>query len=437
MAEPSPGGELLHSRGHGAIPLNILGGKDSTMSRFSASLRFRALFLTALLGLLLLLAFACASSGRGKDKPLAAAPPAPVVVVAPVIQKTIAVYNEHVGRTAANYTVDVRPQVTGILETAPFAEGQLVKKGQILFTIDPSEYKAALQSAQAQLAKAEADVAQAKASFLKNQQDVARYAPLVKQQAIPQEQYDDAVAAAAMAEAQVEQSQAEVKGAQAAINQSEINMGYTVIRSPLAGVAGRRQVDPGNLVSPGMTTPLVTVSSVTPMRVDFNVSEANYLRYITRHKNVTAGAEAVQKLSFQLLLPDDSTYPYPGRFYMTASAVNAQTGTLLLEAEFPNPQGLLKPGQFCRVRFASEQLPNAILVPRQAVMELQGAQVVMVVDAQHKVELHTITTTGTSGNDSIVSEGLEAGQQVIVEGQQKVRPGMIVRPEMTASQPGM
>lgn len=406
-----------------------------TEVRFPASLTFRIFVPAALLGLLLLVGFACSSKSRGNDQPGAAAPP-PAVVVAPVIQKTISIYREYVGRTVANYTVDVRPQATGILETAPFAEGEAVKKGQILFTIDPTEYKAALQSSQAQLAKSEADVTQAKANLGKNQQDVARYAPLVKQQAIPQEQYDDAVAAEKTAEAQVQQAQAEVKGSQAAINQAQINLGYTIIRSPLDGIAGKRQVDPGNLVSPGMTTPLVTVSSVTPMRVDFNISETDYLRYITQNKNQAARKREAQKISFGLLLPDGSAYPHPGRFYMAGSAVNAQTGTLLIEAEFPNPQGFLKPGQFCRVRFSAEQAPNAILVPQQAIVELQGAQVAMVVDAEHKVELHTITTTGTYENDSIVSQGLQAGQQVIVEGQQKVRPGMIVKPEIEASQPG-
>ncbi|HET9178601.1 MAG TPA: efflux RND transporter periplasmic adaptor subunit [Terriglobia bacterium] len=402
---------------------------------FSARLVFRSVFLAVLPGLLLLFSFGCSSKGRGNDQQQASAP-APVVVVAAVVQKTVPIYREYVGRTVANFTVEVRPQVTGILETAPFAEGQAVKKGQILFTIDPSEYKAALQSAQAQLAKAEADVAQAQASLLKNQQDVARYAPLVKQQAIPQEQYDDAVAAAAVAEAQVKQAQAGVKGAQAAINQAEINMGYTVIRSPLDGIADRRQVDPGNLVSPGMSTPLVTVSSLTPMRVDFNISETDYLRFVTRNKNPATRKQEAQKVSFGLLLPDGSAYPRQGSFYMAGSAVNAQTGTLLIEAQFPNPQGFLKPGQFCRVRFSTEQTPNAILVPQQAVMELQGAQTVMVVDAEHKVKLHTVTTNGTYGKDSVISQGLQAGQQVIVEGQQKVRPGMTVKPERETSPPG-
>ena len=403
--------------------------------RSSACPAFQAVVLAGMIGALLLFASACSSKGRGSDQPQSAMPP-PVVVVASAIQKTIPVYREYVGRTAANYTVDVRPQVTGILESAPFAEGQLVKKGQVLFTIDPREYQATLQSAQAQLAKAEADVSQAQASLLKNRQDVARYAPLVKQQAIPQEQYDDAVAAAAVAQAQVEQAQAEVKGAQAAIHQASINLGYTVIRSPLDGVAGRRQVDPGNLVSPGMSTPLVNISSLAPMRVDFSISETDYLRFITRHQSAAARRAEAEKISFQLLLPDGSAFPHPGRFYMAGSAVSAQTGTLLIEAEFPNPQGILKPGQFCRVRFASEQLPNAILVPRQAVMELQGAQVVMAVSPNDTVELHTITTTVTFENDSIVSAGLEAGARVIAAGQQKVRPGMKVKPEMAGAQPG-
>jgi membrane fusion protein (multidrug efflux system) len=401
---------------------------------FPSRLPMRAVILTMLAGLFLFTAFSCASRSSGQGQP-AAAPP-PVVVVASVIQKTVPRSIEFVGRTAANYTVDVHPQVTGILESASFAEGQPVRKGQVLFTIDPGQYKAALESADAQLAKGEADVAQAKASLLKNQQDVARYAPLIKQQAIPQEQYDDAVAARAVAQAQVEQAQAEVKSAQAAITQAEINLGYTVIRSPLDGIAGRRQVDPGNLVSPGMSTPLVTLTSITPMRVDFNISETVYDQYMMGSKSPAQQQAEGQQLSFTLLLPNGTIYPYPGRFSMAGSAVNAQTGTLLLEAHFPNPRGFLKPGQFCRVRFAPAQIPNAILVPRQSVMELQGGQVVMVVDPQNKVELHSITTNGTYQDYSIVSQGLDAGQQVIVEGQMKVRPGMTVKPEIAAGQPG-
>lgn len=395
--------------------------------RFLVSSRLRIHFLLILLAPLLLVS-ACSSKGDGKVPPGASVPP-PTVVVAPVIQKTIPIYREYVGRTAANFTVDIRPQVTGILEKAPFSQGQTVTKGQILFLIDPSEYRASLQSAQAQLAQAHAQVAQAKATLGKDQQDVARYAPLVKQQAIPQEQYDDAVATVKTAEAQVEQSQAAVKSAEAAINTAQINLGYTVIRSPLDGVAGQRLTDPGNVVSPGMSTALVTVTSVTPMLVSFNISEGDYLRYITRIKKPAARQEEAQKISFELLLPDGSVYPYRGKFFMAGSAVNAQTGTLLIEASFPNPQGLLKPGQFCRIRLATEQMPNAILVPREAVSELQGAQVAMVVDAEHTVELHTVTTNGTYGDDSIITGGLQAGSQVIVQGQQKVRPGMKVNPQ--------
>ncbi|HLI35096.1 MAG TPA: efflux RND transporter periplasmic adaptor subunit [Terriglobia bacterium] len=388
-------------------------------------------------GIVLLINSACASKGRGNDQPKTANLPTPVVVVAPVLQKTVPVYVEHVGRTAANYTVDIRPQVSGILESAPFAEGQPVKKGQVLFNIDPREYQAALESAQAQLAKAEADVVQARANLGKNAQDVARYAPLVKQQAIPQEQYDDAVAAEQMAQAQVEQAQAEVKAAEAAVNQARINLGYTVIRSPITGIIGRRQVDPGNLVSPNLSTPLVTVSSSNPIRVDFNVSETDYVRYIQRVKSPARREAAAARIAFDLLLPDGTVYPYKGKFYMIGRAVNAQTGTLLIEAQFPNPQDFLRPGQFCRVRFAAEMRPNAILTPQQAVMELQGAQTVLIVNRENKVELRTIATDGNYENFLIVSRGLESGERVIVEGQQKVRPGMTVTAELAASQPGI
>ncbi|MGI8962287.1 MAG: efflux RND transporter periplasmic adaptor subunit [Bryobacteraceae bacterium] len=269
---------------------------------------------TIMPGVVLLCTSACTTKTSGNASAAASAARPPVVVVAPVVQKTVPIYRELIGRTTAIYTVDVRSQATGILEQALFKQGQAVRKGQLLFTIDPSQYEAALQSARATLSKAQADVAQAEATLNKNNQDVARYEPLMKQRAIPKEQYDTAVASMKTAQAQVQQMQAEVKQEQAAVHQAEINLSYTKIQSPINGVAGIRQVDPGNLVNSSTTMPLVTISSSNPMDVQFDISEIDYLRYIQKVRTRTERQKAASDITFQLLLPDGSTYHYQGKF---------------------------------------------------------------------------------------------------------------------------
>lgn len=355
-------------------------------------------------------------------------PPPPVVTVSTVKRMTVPIYREFVGRTDANRTVNVQPQVSGILQEALFAEGQPVSAGAILFRIDPSQYEAALRSAEAQLSKAEADVEQSKAQLGKVRQDVARYEPLAKQRAIPQEDYENALAAAKVAEAQVQQALSNVKAAQAAVAQAKLNLGYTVIRSSATGIIGRREVDPGNLVTP--QTLLVTISNADPIRVHYDLSEVDYLRFMERSGGMRPGGRPRVTLSYELLLPDGKVYPYKGTLYMVGRAVTAQTGTLPIVAEFPNPDNFLRPGQFVRLRVTAGQIENAVLVPQTAVQELLGTTSVLIVGEDNKVAQRTITSAGTFQNFTIVSDGLQGGERVIVEGQQKVRPGITVAPKL-------
>ncbi len=343
-----------------------------------------------------------------------------IVGVLKLQSQSVPIFREYVGRTAANFRVDLRPQVTGYLNRYMFHEGQKVVKGDPLFQIDPTEYSVAVESAQATLAKAQSDIEQADAQRHKAREDIKRYAPLVKIHAIPQQEYDDAVAAEQVRAAQLAQTRAELKVAQAAVHEAKINLGYTIVRSPLTGIIGRRKIDPGNLVSPTQQTPLATVSSYDPMRVSFVVSDSDYLRYLSPSHQKYARNPA--NISYHLLLADGSTYPYPGHFHMIGRNLNAETGTLEVVLLFANPDALLRPGQFGRVRADVEERPDTILVPAGAVKELQGTKSVLVVK-NGKVRQRTVTTGEEYKNDLLVEKGLRPGDAVIVEGADKVQPG--------------
>ena len=372
--------------------------------------------LLALTGLCLLLISlpACSTKADGKDqKPPMAFPP-PAVIVAPVTQKTVPIYGEYVGQTAAINTVEIRSQVEGFLEKMSFLEGSTVQKGQLLFLIDPREYEAAVM-------KAKATLAQSQAALAKSRQDVARYRPLVQQHAISQEQLDTSVAQAAEDEANVESARAQLA-------QAELNLGYTKIYAPLTGRIGQAQVKVGALVQQG-TTLLDTIYSINPIYINFSVSEAMYLQ--NQKKAAREHVAAFPPVS--LLLGDNSVYPSKGRVDMLAPQVDPATGTLGMRAEFPNPAGVLRPGLFVKARMVVDEKPNALLVPVEAVQEVQGVQSVLVVGNNDQVQLRTVTAGDTVGNLRIIESGLQAGEKVIVQGLQKVRPGMPVKPIMESS----
>jgi membrane fusion protein (multidrug efflux system) len=350
------------------------------------------------------LALCAACTRRPPEGPVAAGPPA--VVVTPVAQRDVPIFGEFVGQTEAANLVEIRSQVSGFLQQIAFTEGALVPKGQLLFQIDPRTYAAAVEQARAALKQREA-------ALMKAQQDVARYRPLVEQHAISREQLDAAVA-------QEAQERANVDAAKAQLAQALLNLGYTRITAPLTGRIGAAQVKIGALVQAGSTL-LDTMYSVHPVYVTFSVSEQRYLEYQKRIRERPAAPPPLH-----IILADGSTYPYTGKVNMVSPQVNPTTGTLAVRGEFPNPEELLKPGLFVRVRLLVEERKNALVVPQQAVQEVQGVKSVLVVGNDNKVALRTITTSGTVDDVAIVDSGLKPGERVIVEGSQKVRPGMQV-----------
>lgn len=402
---------------------------------------------------------ACSKSEKAENKGEAdRASPAVTVVVAPVVQKTVPIFSELTARTDANDSVDIRARVKAFLQTQDYIEGTPVKAGQVLFTLDRREYDAQLLQAKAQLAKAQADLAQAKeksvvdtaeanlqiakAQLNKADQDVKRLKPLAEQQAVPQQDYDNALAAQQAAradvegrqatlstakvnqEASIQVAQAAVEASNAAIRQAELNIEYCRITSPINGIAGTRQVAPGNLVGQGEATLLTTVSNVDPMRVYVSISERDYLMY----QRLRAEGKSKGGKELELILADGSVFPEKGRLIIADRAVDLKTGTLSLVTEFPNPKALLRPGQFGRIRFASTIAENALLVPQKAVSEIQSTKVVYVVGSDNKVALRSVTLGDRVGQDYVVMDGVKAGERIIIEGIQKARPGSTVTP---------
>jgi len=423
-----------------------------------------------LVGAALLVAFTACDRGDAKASKQAEAP-IPTVLVAEVPQRTVQVSADFVARTEAVPTVEIRARISGVLEQVRFREGSEVKKDQVLFVIQQDEYKAALQSAQAQLAKAQADLIrakdtsvverqraqldQAKAELGKNQADVARYRPLVKEQAIPQQDLDTALSREVAARAGVQSAEAELKDAvlaqrtaiqlseaavesgKAAVTQADLNLKYTTIESPISGIISKLSVDVGNLVGRGEPTLLATVSAINPIYADFSITEADYLRMVKKIPGLGRGEVPKDRApTLDLVLADGTVFPQKGRPVFVDRAIDQKTGTIQVRAEFPNPQALLRPGQFGRVRAVTEEVPNAVLVPQVAVQELQGAKNVLVVGEGDKVALRTVTLREPYQQFYIVTAGLKPGERVIVEGVQKARPGMQVKPELRSVEDG-
>ena len=395
---------------------------------------------------------------KGKNKTTVQAPP-PTVIVEQIVEKTVPIYSEYVGQTRAEETVELRARVEGILQKVYFREGMPVSKGQLLFTIDKRTFQAHLQSAKAVLAKSYADLAQAKqrtdvlkaqaelldaqAVLSKTEQDLARLRPLAKEKAVTELELDAAIAAQKSAQANVnanqanltnleaavkytiQRAEAEVSAAKARVIQAELDLSYCDIRSPISGVIGFLQVDEGNLVGRGDATLLATVSLSNPLLVDFSLSETEFLS-ITDSGDQTGKRAAGVK--FELILSDDTKHPSPGSFKVIDRTVDPTTGTMKVQASFPNPGSYLRPGQFGRVRVPVAERENAVLVPQRAIQELQGVKTILIVDAQNKVQVRTIKVGEKLDNYYIVLEGLKAGERVIVEGIQKARPGSEVRP---------
>ena len=363
---------------------------------------------TALAAAALALGLPCACSEEPPPPP----PPPPVKVVT-VLQQDVPIYVETIGQTQGSMEVDVRARVEGFLESIDFQSGTFVKAGQPLFTIDPKPFESDLARYQGQLAAAEAEHARAA-------NDVLRYEPLVAQNAISRQEYDNAVALERATAAGVDAARAAVQGAQ-------YDVGYTKITAPIDGLVGDALVDVGSLVGRGQNTLLTTVSAIDPIDMRFSVSEADYLRFARRsaERGDVPGSTA-KAPPFELILADGTVHPHVGTLEFANNVIDPVTGTLMMQASFPNPEKLVRPGQYGRVRVAVDQRPGALLVPQRAVRELQATFSVAVVDAEGQAHFKTVKPGERIGKLWVIESGLAPGDRVIVEGIQKVKDGQVV-----------
>ena len=348
------------------------------------------------------------------NKTEAAPPPPPEVQVVNIEQKDVPVYGEWVATLDGFVNADIRPQVPGYLMKQTYKEGTRVRKGDVLFEIDPRPFEAALQAAQGQQAQAEAQLG-------KTALDVQRDTPLAKQSAIPQAQLDNDIQANAAASAVVKANKAQVE-------QARLNMEFTKVRSLVDGIAGIAKGQIGDLVGP--TTILTTVSQVQPIKAYFSISEQEYLPYAERISEVVSGKRAAGATKgLELILADGSVYPHKGAVLLADRQVDLKTGTIRVAAGFDNPNGVLRPGQFARVRLATSVAKGALLVPQRAVIETQGTYQVAVVTPENKASIRPVKVGERVGNMWIIQDGIQPSERVIVEGFQKVKEGTPVNPK--------
>jgi RND family efflux transporter MFP subunit len=376
------------------------------------------------------------------------APPPPDVVVAAVRQADLPIEHEWVGTLDGLVNAAIKAEVGGYLLRQNYAEGSFVRKGQLLFEIDPRPFQAAVDQAAGQLAQAQAQIAQAQAGFVqaqsqlvsaeanqrKAQLDEDRYVPLAQQQAVTQQDLDNArqnnqalkaQAAAAQAQietakAQIEAARAGVKAAEAALETAKVNLGFTRLTSPIDGIAGAATVQVGNLVGPAANS-VTTVSTLDPIKANFTVSEQEYLS-LTR-------SDTLHKLQLKLILSDGSVYPQQGRFSFADRHVDSATGAIQLTGLFPNPGNALRPGQYGKVRAEVGERTGALLVPQRAVNDTQGAYMVAVVDPGNTIRFAPVKVGDRVGSDWIVQEGLKPGERVVTDGLFHIRPGAPVNPK--------
>jgi RND family efflux transporter MFP subunit len=440
------------------------------------------LLASIVVGLLVLVALIWLLAGRS-GKPVQAAATALSVDVMPVEQKDVPIYSEWIGTLDGMVNADIRAQVAGYLLKQDYKEGSLVRKGQLLFEIDARPFEAALgqangdlakaqgqlgqvesQMAQAeaqlaqansQLAQSQAQLAQAEANQRKTQLDVDKYEPLAAQRAVTQQDLDNAVQSNVVAKAQIEagkagidtakaqvkaanagigtaraaiaSAKAQVESSQAAVRTAQLNLGFTKIVSPIDGIAGIAQAQVGNLVNPTSGI-LTTVSTVDPIKVGFTLNEREYLTFTKRNVIDARQGSSIEQLELELVLSDGSTYPEKGRFFLADRQVDQKTGAIRLVGIFSNPGNVLRPGQYGRVRAITSTQEGALVVPQRAVTELQGGFQVAVVDPNNKISIRSVKAGDRTGQDRIIEDGLKPGERVVVEGTQKVRPGLTVNP---------
>jgi RND family efflux transporter MFP subunit len=423
--------------------------------------------------------------GLGHSKGKGTPPPAslPAVAVVAVEQKDVPIYSDWIGTTDGLVNADIKAQVTGYLLRQDYKEGSFVKKGQLLFEIDPRPFQAALDQASGQVAQfegqlaeansqirqaeaqvaqaysqflqAQAQLAQAQANQIKAQLDADRYTKLVKTGVATQQDYDNAVQTNAATKAQVKAAEAGVETANAArraadaqvgtakaaittvkgqidnakatVRTAELNLGFTRITSPIDGIAGVAQAQVGNLIS-AQSAPLTTVSTVDPVKVYFTLSEQEYLNFSKRNLIAAQQGGSVARIELELLLSDDTTYPQKGNFYLADRQVDQKTGAIRMAGLFPNPGNVLRPGQYGRVRAVTATRPAALLVPQRAVTELEGSYQVAIVGGDNKIEVRAVKVGDRVGEMWIIEDGLRPGERIVAEGTQKIRPDVAVNP---------
>jgi len=375
-------------------------------------------FFPTLWGLGLVVFTLLSSGGCGNKNVSAAAAPPPIVQIVEVMQRDVPVYHEYLATLDGYVNAQIQPQVSGYLIKQNYLEGAVVGKNQVLFKIDPRPFQAIVDQAKAQVAQAEAQLG-------KTQLDVQRDTPLAKEKAIAQSQLDNDIQANLAAKATVQADKA-------AVEQAELNLEFTNVRSLVDGVAGIASGQVGNLVGPQII--LTTVSQLEPIKAYFTVSEQQYLAFVKRNPTEASREARERQFELELILSDGSIYPRKGRFFAADRHVDIQTGAIRLAGLFPNPGNVLRPGQFGRVRFISYTRIGALLVPQKAITELQGSYQVAVVGHDDKVTLRTVKVGERTGGMWIVDEGIKPGERVVVEGVQKVRDSMLVKPTLVAAQ---
>ena len=384
----------------------------------------------------------------------AGTPSAPVVTVETAERREVPILMDLAARVEAIVTVEIFANVEGRLTEMSFREGSVIKKGQMLFRIDPRRYQAAVQFAQAAVEKAEADLEmsreqqhlinaqsalrQAEADFLRANQDAERLKPLAASRAVPQRDLDSAIAAQSSAAAAVEaaratvrtttvsdrigvrQAQASLAAAQASLDQAKLDLEQTAVTAPINGLIGRLEVSVGNYVGRGAPRLLATISQVDPINVSFSIPETLYLHTTKEHVD----HEALNHI--ELILADNSKYPFQGRYTTLGRAMDEKSGTLAMEAQFPNPRDILLPGMSGHVRLVVETRSDAVLVPERAVLDTNGSKAVYVVTGEGKAMLRSVVVDGSYQSKNIIGKGLSSGETVIVEGIRNVRSGEMV-----------
>lgn len=339
-------------------------------------------------------------------------PPKPAVLVAPVTTETVPVTTEWVGTTSGSVNAEIRAKVQGYLLAQQYRDGTIVKAGQLLYQLDPRQY-------QADYDQAASDLQRAKANLLRSQLNEQKYRPLVKQGAVSQREYDDTFQ-------QMKADEAAVRAAQAALEAAKLNLDWTRITSPIEGVVGISQAQVGNLIAP--TTLMTTVSRVDPIKVYFPITEQEYLQFIKGIEGFRQGDPGAAP-ALTLILSNGQVYPLPGKVSAVNRQIESQTGAVQIEALFPNPDRMLSPGQYARIRAVTTTVRDAPIVPQRAVQEVQGTYQIAVVKPDDTVEIRPVTVGPRHGSSWVIEKGVQAGDRVIVEGLQKVRSGTAVDPK--------